>query len=131
MSRTLIGSIDLTKMKTALKMMKNKAGEQVECLVIPIKDNNLIKGQKGIYMDIKAIIHDSNDQYGNIAMLTKNVSIKSMFGEGKTYQSLSEEEKAKHKAATPIIGNMKEIGSETPIQSTPMQSGGDDEDLPF
>lgn len=133
MNKTLNGSINLTKMKTALKMMKNKAGEQVECLVIPIKDNQLYKGEKGVYMNIRVLIHDAEDQLGNIAMLTKNVDIKAMFGEKKTYQTWTDDEKIRHKSATPIIGNLKEaVGGSSATKSTSMVSvGGNEDELPF
>ena len=43
--------INLTKLKSAIKTLKGKSGE-VECIIIPIAENRLYKGEKGVYLDL-------------------------------------------------------------------------------
>ena len=47
--------LNLATLKCVLEKKKNKAGDLVDCLVIPLEANRLFKGEKGgIYLDLNA-----------------------------------------------------------------------------
>ncbi|WP_417444610.1 hypothetical protein [Joostella sp.] len=75
--------------------MKNKDGNEVDVLIIPVDANNLFKGEKGVYGDFTAIevknkVGDSKDTHLIKQNLPKEV-----------FEKMTDEEKK----ATPIFGN--------------------------
>jgi len=47
----ITGKINLSKLKGAIMEVKGKS-EKVRCLVLPIAENKLFEGQKGLYLDL-------------------------------------------------------------------------------
>jgi len=43
--------INLRQLKSAVRTMKSASGD-VECLIIPIVAKHLVKGEKGVYIDL-------------------------------------------------------------------------------
>ena len=70
--------------------------------MIPIKDNKLFAGKKGVYMDVSIFLNDEKDDYGNDGSIKQNAGAP----EGKKWADLSDEEKEAIKAL-PYIGNVK------------------------
>ena len=47
--------LNLAVLKCAIQKQKNKAGDMIDCLIIPIELNRLFKGDKGgVYLDLNA-----------------------------------------------------------------------------
>ena len=128
----------------------NGANGPVQCVVIPVKENNIFIGDKGIYLDL-VIIETKDSKYGDTHFVKRQ---------------LSKDERAQEKLSGQrigkILGNLKEIaptsgtyngetysqGGNAPTQqitpapqntpvapypSTPVQmpSSNDEPDLPF
>lgn len=89
------------------------------CIVIPIEDNDMFEGEKGVYLDIAAS-EVKEPKYGDTHVLKVSLS-------KERYNALSDEEKKK----IPIIGNMKPIVRRVAVAQdfTPFQE--DVNDLPF
>lgn len=115
------GKLNFLQLKAVIKKMKGQSGE-IECLVIPIKDNNLFKGEKGIYLDliafeVKEKKADSKDTHLIKQSLSKEVR-----------ESMSEEDLK----SMPILGNLSVWGENN--QSDPVSSSvttNEEDDLPF
>ncbi len=73
-----------------------------------IDKKRLFKGEKGTYLDIKIIMSDEEDQYGNIGFICENTT---------------KEEYTKGVKGT-ILGNVKKLGQAT-------SKVIDDDELPF
>jgi len=84
--------INLTQLKHAVKSMKAKSG-MVDCLIIPIDSNHLVKGEKGIYLDL--IGFELKERRDNQTHLVKQSLPKDV------YEKMSEQERND----TPIIGS--------------------------
>ena len=115
--------IDLLKLKnTCATNLKGKT-ETKRCLIIPIDDNSIFVGEKGIYLDLTAF--ELQEKRGQSHILKVNIP-------KEVRDAMSEEERK----AQPIVGGMKEIA---PVQPTPMnitaQTGSAQfetfDDLPF
>lgn len=120
--------------KLNLKQLKHKEteliakdGRKIKCLIIPIAENKLYEGEKGVYLDItgheiKERKNDSKDTHLLKQSFTKEV-----------YEAMSDEEKQSY----PILGNVIVWGRQeaTPVQSQELQSTeinlSDADDLPF
>jgi hypothetical protein len=109
-------------LKGAIKKMKAKSGE-IECLVIPIAENNLFRGEKGIYLDLIAFELATKKEGSKDTHLVK--------------QSFSKEVREKFTEEQlkqmPIIGNLSVWGVEN-SQSEPITSSqpiDENDDLPF
>lgn len=81
-----------------------KDGNKVKCLIIPIKENKLFEGEKGVYLDITAIeiknkVGDSKDTH----LLKQNLS-------KEVYDAMPEEQRN----AMPILGNAIQWGRREP-----------------
>lgn len=78
-------------------------GETVKCLVLPLKDNDLYIGEKGLYLDCTAWeLKNQKDEPGYNTHLIKQSFDK------ETYKALSDEQKKE----IPIIGGL------TPFKET-------------
>lgn len=113
--------LNLAGLKHTRKKLKAQSGE-VDCIIIPVDQNHLYKGEKGLYLDLTHIElknrrFDSKDTHLVKQSLPKEV-----------YNKMSEEEKK----ATPILGNSilwaSSFSSNESALSDPI---GDDDDLPF
>jgi len=95
--------INLRQLKSAVRTMKSASGE-IECLIIPINQNHLIKGEKGIYIDMQAYELKEKKADRKDTHLIKQGFPKEVF------DAMSEEEKK----ATPILGNLVVWGYSEP-----------------
>lgn len=117
------GKLNLGQMKHVVQTKKGKTGD-IECLVIPIEQNNLFKGKDGnIYLDLVAFpLKDPkhNDTHLVKQSLPKDVRDK-----------MTEEEQK----AMPILGNLNVNlgGGSAPAPNNPAADEvlGEDDDLPF
>lgn len=111
--------LNLAGLKHSRKLLKGESG-QIDCLIIPIKENQLFIGEKGLYLDlqhheIKNPVEGQTDSHLVKQSLPKEV-----------YDKMSDDERR----AMPILGNSK---TWTP-QSNEAQLAepqDEDDDLPF
>lgn len=123
------GKLTLTKLKSVVRKMKNKKGEMIDCLIIPIKENDLFYSKKGsVFLDIVAFENDKFKEWTH--------SVKQSVPSEK-YKVMTADEKMK----VPFLGNLEVItptseGSnksdelpDDPEIENSEEAGGDD--LPF
>lgn len=89
------GSINLLMLKGAVKKMKAQSGE-IDCLVIPIDQNNLFRGEKGVYLNLIAFEITAKKEGSKDTHLVKQSLPK------EKRESMTEEQLK----AMPIIGNL-------------------------
>ncbi len=123
----ITGKINLAGLEHAILPMKSKTGEAIDCIVIPIKKNNLFKSEKGnVYLDFAAFDVAPEKRKGDDTHIIT--------------QSFDKAKREAMKAAnerSPILGNLRasEYASETTpntsteFTSADMPDGADD--LPF
>lgn len=124
----ITGKINLASLEHAIVPMKSKTGESIDCLVIPIKKNNLFKSEKGnVYLDFAAFEVAPEKRKGEDTHLI--------------VQSFDKAKREAMKAAgeqSAILGNLRasEYSSEAApnisTEFTPSDfAGGGNSDLPF
>ncbi len=115
--------INLRQLKSAVRKMKGVSGD-VECLIIPIDQNHLVKGEKGVYLDMQAYELKEKKADRKDTHLIKQSLPKEVF------DAMTDEEKK----TTPIIGNLVVWGYSEPapvnVEIAETQPGESD-DLPF
>lgn len=115
--------INLRQLKSAVRTMKSASGN-LECLIIPIDQNHLVKGEKGVYLDMQAYELKERKADRKDTHLIKQSLPKEVF------DAMTDEEKK----VTPIIGNLVVWGYSEPapvnVEITDA-SEGTDGDLPF
>ena len=94
MSR-ILGKINLLQLKAVVKKMKGQSGD-IECLVLPIEENNFFKGEKGIYLDLIAFEYESKNDSKDTHLVKQSLD--------KTTRELMSDEEIK---AMPILGNLR------------------------
>lgn len=124
-------NINLTKLKSAVMKIKGKSGNMVECLVIPIEENKLVKGAKGgVYLGL-AHFEIKEQKYGS-----KDTHIVKQSFDKATREAMTEEEQKSY----PILGNSIDWAIEgNQNQSNEFESGGyvdanktsEGDDIPF
>lgn len=92
----------------------------VECLIIPIDQNHLYRGEKGLYLDISHLEIKNPKSGQKDTHLIKQSLPKDV------YAALSDEEKK----AMPILGNTIVWGQSSTNEAAIIDQGADD-DLPF
>jgi hypothetical protein len=116
--------INLRQLQSAVRTMKGKSGD-IECVVIPIAANNLVKGEKGVYLDLigfelKEKIGDRKDTH----LVKQSLPKEAM-------EKMSDEQKH----AMPILGNMVLWGFQEPapnnVELGEVSAEELDGDLPF
>jgi hypothetical protein len=142
--RTLNGSIALDRLISVMMKKKNKAGQVIEGIFIPLELNKLEKvsydTQGGkvneIQLPIRVIVKETSDAKGQDGFITKAIG-------SKTYKAATEEEKKdfrdytneETKKLTTILGNIKDFsgGGNQANNSQVSQDvvDADDDDLPF
>ena len=129
--------INLTLLKHARREMNGQGGKKIDCLIIPIDENHLYKGEKGVYLDLTSIeIKDKSKQ----APGQKDTHLIKQSFSREFYDTLTDEQKQ----AFPILGNTIDWSKVAPSEPQPMQSSElsqsavdqyqdneDDVDLPF
>jgi len=111
--------LNLAGLKHSRMEMKGKSG-MIDCLIIPINENHLFKGEKGLYLDL------SHFEITNPAADQKDSHLVKQSLPKEIYDAMTDEEKK----ALPILGNTRTWGgnSNEPALSQPQQEG---DDLPF
>lgn len=127
MKTTYNGSLALSKLKHVIQKKKGKNGD-IDCLVIPIDQNNLVRGKEGaVYMPIRVMTNTEQDQYGQNGFISQSV-------DSKVYKAASDEEKEEFKKL-PILGNVKNFGSGGDAQASSGAASSEvmdeNDDLPF
>jgi hypothetical protein len=110
--------LNLQNLKCAVRTEKSASG-LVECIIIPIEQNYLFKGEKGIYLDLTAF--ELKEPKEKKTHLIKQQLPKEVF------KAMTDEQKK----GTPILGDVTtwEHTEPEPISdATPL---GPDDDLPF
>ena len=115
------GKINLATLKHVIQEKKNKAGESIKCIVLPIDQNHLFhSADKGnIYLDFVAWESDKDFQSHSVQQsLPKEVR-----------EAMSEEERK----AIPFLGSLNEMGggSQQQTQKADIASNEEEDDLPF
>ena len=87
--------INLRQLKSAIRTMKGASG-QIECLIIPIDQNHLVKGEKGVYLDMQAYELKEKKADRKDTHLVKQSLPREVF------DSMTDEEKM----SMPIMGNL-------------------------
>lgn len=115
----LTTKLNLAGLKHSRKLMNGKSG-QIDCLIIPINENHLFIGEKGLYLDLKHYEIKKPKEGQTDSHLVKQ-SLPS-----EIYEKLTEQEKE----AMPILGNTR---TWTPQSNEPQlaEPQSEDDDLPF
>ena len=107
--------LNLTQIKHARREMSGKDGKKVDCLIIPIDENGLIKGEKGVYFNMTAIeIKDRS----NFKPDQKDTHLLKQSFPTEVYSQMSDEQKN----SQPILGNAIDWGKVAPSEPRPQQS---------
>lgn len=119
-------SVNLTKLKHVIKVIEGKSGP-VECLIIPVKENNLYEGKEGIRcLNLKAWAvkePKTENRKTNTHILKQTVG-------KEAYEKMTEEEKRD----MPILGNIFEWESsysDVPVASEEIYQFEVEGELPF
>lgn len=130
--KTLSGTIALDRL-ICVKMKKKGKKGMVEGLFIPIEQNLLDEDDYGIHLPIRIIYkpeQDDNKQNGFIAKTIGSSRWKE--ASDKQQKKWKDYENEKTKAQTPILGNIKDWGSESSqSQMASTEVLDEDDDLPF
>lgn len=115
--------VNLRQLKNTVKSFKKQDGSLVDCLVIPVKDNHLFEGEKGIYLDLSAFeiknkVGESKDTHLIKQSLPKEV-----------YGVMTDDQKKE----LPILGNAIVWGSREAdtVEAGIVSSEEETDDLPF
>ena len=108
MSRRLVGSIALTKMKHYIVNIKNKKGEKVRGIFIPVSPDNpnhLTRyekdGEVSYFMPVRVQVRDEADQYNQHGFIAQAVA-------SKTFKEATPEQQEVFNKL-PILGNLREF----------------------
>ena len=113
--------LNLLALKNAAVTRLKGAQETKLCLVIPIEDNRLYVGDKGVYLDLTAFELRETSRHGDTHLLKQSLP-------KQAYKSMSEEERK----AQPLLGSMKPLESQPQsYAAAPMSYAEDEEALPF
>lgn len=92
--------------------------ETKRCICIPIADNNLFVGEKGVYFDFNAReIKEENRKSGDSHIIVQSLP-------KEVYESLYDEQRK----SQPIFGNMKEFQAQIEVVNASVENN---DDLPF
>lgn len=114
--------LNLAGLKHSRKLLSGKSG-QVDCLIIPIVENKLFIGEKGLYLDLTHIeIKDRSKQ----APDQKDTHLIKQSFSKEVYEAMTEEERKSY----PILGNsiLWTSNQNEPELSAPIE---EHDDLPF
>ena len=118
------GKLDLTQLIHVKTKKKNKAGEEIDCIVIPVQTNNLFQGEKGnVYIDLIAFpLKEAKDYATHLVKQSLPKDVR---------EKMSKEDQN----AMPILGNLKVMdGAQSSAPNTAAGSGvtvGENDNLPF
>ena len=103
--------LNLSQLKNVVREMPGKDGKKIKCLIIPIDENQLFTGEKGIYLDITAIEIKDRSKFSDTQKDTH--LLKQSFSKA-IYDEMSEEKRT----AMPILGNAIQWGRKEPEPQT-------------
>jgi hypothetical protein len=112
--------LNLAALKHTRKLLKGASGE-IDCLIIPIKENNLFIGDKGLYLDLNHFPIKNPAEGQKDSHLVKQSLPKELL------DKMSDDEKK----AMPILGNTKEWGSTGSSEAQLAPPIGEMDQLPF
>lgn len=117
-------------LKLNLLSLKNTAVTRIKgaqetrlCLVIPIEENHLFVGEKGVYLDLTAFGLRETGRHGDTHLIKQSLP-------KHAYNSMSEAERKEQ----PLLGSMRPLESRAQsaaAASAPVVYAEDDEVLPF
>lgn len=111
--------VNMAAFKHVVRKMKNKSGEMVDCIIIPLDANYVFTGEKGLWVDITAIAV-KEPKYDDTHILKQGLS-------KEVYEALTDEQKR----AQPIFGNMGPWKKGGNNAAANIDTGSEDDDLPF
>ena len=120
--KQLTGSIELTKLVSAITTRKGKSGD-VKGVFIPIDHNHLTEKDGRVYVDIRLIVRDEKDKYEQNGFISKGVP-KEVYQEHK-------DDKEKLKELQPILGNVRDWSNSSGNSSDPAPVVDEEDTLPF
>jgi len=143
--RTLNGTIALDRLITVMMTKKNKAGEAIEGIFIPLEINKLeevsYETQGGtvneIQLPIRVIVKETSDAKGQDGFIAKAIGSKTYKAASSAEQELFKDyNNEETKKLTPILGNIKDFsGGGAKANNSQIASAevvdADDDDLPF
>ena len=107
--------INMTLLKHVRREMTGQGGKKIDCLIIPIDENHLYKGEKGVYLDLTSIeIKDKSKQ----APGQKDTHLIKQTLPKDFYETLTDEQKQSY----PILGNTIDWSKVAPSEPQPAQS---------
>ena len=107
--------INMTLLKHVRREMTGQGGKKIDCLIIPIDENHLYKGEKGVYLDLTSIeIKDKSKQ----APCQKDTHLIKQTLPKDFYETLTDEQKQSY----PILGNTIDWSKVAPSEPQPAQS---------
>ena len=146
MSNTILkGSIALNRLIHAKAKKKNKAGEMIDVLIIPIKANcleeNTYETRDGKVTDINIpvniVIKSETDDRGQDGFIAKNIGSTVQKAASKEQQEAwKDNSNEETKKVTPILGNIKDWNKSAAPSNMSQQVNdspidADEDDLPF
>ena len=120
--KQLTGSIELTKLVSAITTRKGKSGD-VKGVFIPIDHNHLTEKDGRVFMNVRLIVRDEKDKYDQNGFISKGVP-KEVYQENK-------DDKEKLKELQPILGNIRDWSTSSGGSSEPAPVVEEEDTLPF
>ena len=115
-------NVNLGNLKSAVRTLKGQNGD-IECLVIPIKQNNLFKGKKGVYLKIVAFeLKEKKTDRKDTHLLKQSYTQDEM-------KVMTEQQKE----AIPLLGGLIDWDKVTEVNNSPEVQNAEipEDDLPF
>ncbi len=110
---------NLAAFKHVVRKMKNKAGEMVDCVIIPLEANHVFTGEKGLWVDLTAIAV-KKPQFDDTHILKQGLP-------KEVYEAMTDEQKKN----TPIFGNMGPWKKGGNAAAANADGADESDDLPF
>lgn len=111
--------LNLAGLKHSRKLLTGQSG-QIDCLIIPIKENHLFIGEKGLYLDL------SHFEIKNPAADQKDSHLVKQSLPKEVYDAMSEDERK----ALPVLGNTR-TWDNTLNEALLQDPIGEEDSLPF
>lgn len=120
------GKLNFRQLLSHVMNMKGKNGDQVRCLIIPIKENHLVEGEKGVYLDFTGF-EIAKEKRGD----RKDTHLVKQSLPKEVYETMTDDQKQQ----LPILGNLIVWGFQEPSpREFEMGAAGgapEEDDLPF
>lgn len=110
---------NLAAFQHVVRKMKNKAGEMVDVIIIPIAANHVFPGEKGLWVDLTAIAV-ANPKFDDTHIIKQGLP-------KEIYEKLTDEQRKN----TPIFGNMGPWKNKGVAGANSHPDADLDDDLPF